>query len=144
MLPVQNDRSVQRNAPAWGIPLPNGVVPASISLLSDPSSSLCATSDTRTVVQSRRKAMLLLCFNGESGESIGDVNYQLYQLEALESKGGHEAQESRFFVEANLCSNGSFLAPMSSPEATTSGIFLASASFDFHSDRGGPCKCSYV
>jgi hypothetical protein len=88
--------------------------------------------------------MLLICFDGESGESIGDVNYQLYQLEAMQSRGGQEVQESRFVVEANLCSNGSFLAPMSSPEATTSGVFLASASFDFHGDHGGPCKCSHV
>lgn len=95
-------------------------------------------------MQPKRKAMLLICFDGESGESIGDVNYQLYQLEALQSRGGQEVQESRFVVEANLCSNGSFLAPMSSPEATTSGVFLASASFDFHGDHGGPCKCSNV
>lgn len=95
-------------------------------------------------MQSKRKAMLLICSGGESGDSIGDVNYRLYQLEALQNRRGQESLESRFVVEANFCSNGSFLAPMSSPGATTSGIFLASASFDFHGDHGGPCKCSNV
>jgi hypothetical protein len=142
MLPARSDRSVERSKNAWGIPLPKGFVPSSLSLLSDPSSSHCAATDSSTGAQSKRKAVLLICFDGQSGDRIGDANYQLYQLEALQNRGDQEAQESRFVVEAYLCSNGSFLALVSSPEATRSGIFLASATFDFHDDHADPRKCS--
>jgi hypothetical protein len=97
--------------------------------------------DSSTILQSKRKAVLLICFDGQSGDGIDDANYQLYQLEMLQNRGDQEAQEPPFVVEANLRSNGSFLAPVSSPGATRSGVFLASASFDFHDDHDDPRKC---
>jgi hypothetical protein len=141
---VRSDPSVRQGAPFWGIPLPNGSGPTSISLLSNPSSLQCTATDSSTIAQSKRKAVLLVCFDGQSGDRNDDATYQLYQLEALQNRGDQETQELRFVVEANLRSNGSFLAPVSSPEATRSGVFLASASFDFHYDHDDPCKCSML
>jgi hypothetical protein len=77
--------------------------------------------------------MLLLYNDDATNAGKDNTNYQLYQLE-MESDGTYDdSQETRFVVKAKKCSDGQLLEPESSSEAAVSGIFLASASFDFDS-----------
>lgn len=121
-----------RASPTWGIRLPAGFNPSSISLLADPlfANKVESSDDDEGLY---RRAMLLLCNddNNEDGSSI--TNYQMYQLE-VDSDGTHDdSQETRFVVKAKKCSDGQLLETESSPRAPVSGVFLASASFDFDS-----------
>ena len=140
MVPA-NDNATSRSAPTWGVRLPAELNPTSISLLSDPSSlpSLPETNDSAEDTSSTRKAVLLLCSNVEAGNRRGDIGYQLFQLEVLRGGNDQGLPEARFDVMATLCSNGTFAAPSSA--STASGVFLASASFDF--PRKGEESCKY-
>lgn len=122
--------SKTKSSPSWGIRLPADFNPSSISLLSEPVSV-----ETDTVIGlefSRRAVLLLGCIDDSMGET-GNVNYQLYQLE-VENDGTHpDSEETKFIVKAKLCSDGYLLESMAMTDAPMSGLFLASASFDFTS-----------
>ena len=65
-----------------------------------------------------------------------------------------DSQETRFIVKAKKCSDGHLLETEASSKAAVSGVFLASASFDFdnvksestrhlHDDSNGSSKATF-
>lgn len=124
MLPTLDDQAL-RTPPPWGVPLPDGLGCVAISLVSDPSASAESSSSS----QSKRKAMVLLSSVDESECRAGNLNYELYQLQVLQAD---QPQEKKFVVGARVCASGNWVMPKTSTISCVSGVFLASASFDFN------------
>lgn len=119
------DNQALRTPPPWGVPLPDGLGCVTISLVSDPSCS----AESSSTSQSKRKAMVLLSGVDESGCHAGNFNYELYQLQVLQAD---QPQETKFVVGARVCASGNWVMPKTSTMSCVSGVFLASASFDFN------------
>lgn len=117
-----------RTSSSWGIRLPADFQPSSISLLSEP---LASGTDSIDGVLAKRRAVILLGDGIDTNSKSGDISYQLYQLEMDFDGTYQDTEETKFVVKAKLCSDGALLAPSSASEAIVSGVFLASASFDF-------------
>ena len=73
----------------------------------------------------------MLCNNGGPFDRTGNVHYHVYQLEVDSDGINQDTQEARFVVKAKLSSEGNLTSPSDSTNAAVSGVFLASASFDF-------------
>lgn len=122
--------SKSKTSSSWGVRLLPGFMPTTISLLSEP--PFTDANGSGDDMSMNRRAVILLgderdATNGENEH----VNYQLFQLE-VDSDGSKypDSDETKYMVKAKLCSEGNLFGSEASP-APVSGLFLASASFDF-------------
>eukprot|EP00978_Attheya_sp_CCMP212_P006102 scaffold13748_cov62-Attheya_sp.AAC.1 len=121
-----------------GIPLPQGMVPQSISVLAEPQQSDEHSRRESSSGYDRRALLLIACIS-DNKEADSSVKYLVYQLHAQggNKNGKGQINEKRIHVLGKLCSSGEIQIPDTeyanvALSQKVSGVFLASGSFNFN------------